>query len=86
MRYRCRMAQKHREESTGTYRFTQSHAGGTIDVVNSDGYLMAQYNDRTGKTSWQRFLPVTQRESIEKWLHQHYPKVMVPARDKARRK
>jgi hypothetical protein len=35
---------------------------------------MAQYNDRTGKTSWQRFLPVTQRESIEKWLHQHYPK------------
>jgi hypothetical protein len=55
-------------------------------VVNSDGYFMAQYNERIGKTSRQRFPHVTQRESIEKWLRQHYPKVVVPARDKARRK
>ena len=76
------MAEKDREQPTGTYQFKQAHEGGVINVVNSDGYLMAHYNDRTGKTSWRRLLPVTQRESIEKWLHQQYP----AADPKARRK
>ncbi|HEY4361298.1 MAG TPA: hypothetical protein VGN17_10025 [Bryobacteraceae bacterium] len=69
------MAQTHHGQSNGAYQFKQAHPGGIIDVVNSDGYVMAQYNDRTGKTSWQRVLPITQRESIEKWLHQQFPVV-----------
>jgi hypothetical protein len=71
VRYAWSMAKKHGTESTGTYHFRQ--AGGIISVVNSDGYLMAEYNGRTGKVSWQRVLPITQRESIEKWLQQQYP-------------
>ena len=42
-------------------------------MVNPEGYLMAQFNDRTRKVDWQRVLPITQRESIESWLEQHYP-------------
>jgi hypothetical protein len=36
------MAQAHREQSIGTFQFKQAHAGGMIDVVNSDGYVVAQ--------------------------------------------
>ena len=85
VRYCCSMAEKHSDGSTGTYHFSQAHEGGIINVVNSNGYLMAQYDDRTGKVSWQRVLPITQRESIEKWLHQNYP-VAVLKKHRALRK
>jgi len=85
VRYCWSMVEKHSEESTRTYHFSQAHLGGIINVVNPDGYLMAQYNDRTGKVSWQRVLPITQRESIEKWLHQNYP-VAVLKKHRALRK
>jgi hypothetical protein len=39
---------------------------------------MAEYTVRTGRTSWQRVAPVTQRESVEKWLRNNYPANSVP--------
>jgi hypothetical protein len=78
------MAEKQRDESTA-YQFKRATSGGIIDVVNSHGYLMAQYNDQTGKVSWQRMLPITQRESIEKRLRERYP-VAAPKRPQVRKK
>ena len=44
-----------------------------ILVYNQDSYLMAEYSERTGRVSWQRVVPVTQREAIERWLNEQYP-------------
>src|ERR1700689_597984 len=49
-----------------------------IQVFNSGSYLMAEYNERTGKTSWLRLLLAGQRDVIERWLSQHYP-IQAPA-------
>jgi hypothetical protein len=46
---------------------------GPVKVFNSDHYLMAEYYRLTGSTKWQRVVPVTQREGVEKWLISHYP-------------
>jgi hypothetical protein len=39
---------------------------------------MAEYIVGTGRTSWQRVAPLTQRESVEKWLRNNYPAVKAP--------
>jgi hypothetical protein len=44
-----------------------------ILIFNSDQYLMAEYNSRTGHVTWQRMLAAPQRDSIEAWLHKNYP-------------
>jgi hypothetical protein len=44
-----------------------------ILVLNADNYVMAEYNVRTGETSWQRFVQALQREKVEAWLAQTYP-------------
>lgn len=35
---------------------------------------MAEYSERTGSVNWQRIVLASQREQIEKWLEDHYPK------------
>jgi hypothetical protein len=52
---------------------------------------MAEYIVGTGRTSWQRVAPLTQRESVEKWLRNNYPMkapeaVAAPAKPKSRKK
>jgi hypothetical protein len=39
---------------------------------------MAEYTVQTGRTIWQRVAPLTQRESVEKWLRNNYPVVGAP--------
>lgn len=39
---------------------------------------MAEYDVKTGHTSWQRVAAVTQRESVERWLRKNYPVVDTP--------
>jgi hypothetical protein len=58
--------------------FYSEHAKihGPVKVFNLLHYLMAQHCIETGITSWQRVVPVAQRERVEKWLGAHYP---VPA-------
>jgi hypothetical protein len=48
-------------------------AGELILIFNSDQYLIAEYNSRTGHVSWQRMLAAPQRDSIEAWLQKNYP-------------
>jgi len=63
--------QKH-QATLSAFQFRRSTAD-LIQVYNEGSYLMAEYNERTGTTSWQRVLLATQREIIEKWLREHYP-------------
>jgi hypothetical protein len=63
---------------TDSFHCKRSQSGEVIHVYNSDGYLMAEYTVRTGRTSWQRVAAVTQRESVEKWLRNNYPVLSGP--------
>jgi hypothetical protein len=46
---------------------------GAVQVLNERSYLMAEYNQRTGKVSWQRVVIASQRDHVESWLLEHYP-------------
>jgi hypothetical protein len=75
--------QKH-QATLSAFQFRRTTAD-LIQVYNEGSYLMAEYNERTGITSWQRVLLATQREIIERWLREHYPvKVAPPAPKKVR--
>lgn len=63
--------QKH-QATLSAFQFRRTTAD-LIQVFNEGSYLMAEYNERTGITSWQRVLLATQRETIERWLRDHYP-------------
>jgi hypothetical protein len=54
-----------------TYQFKR--AGDLILVFNENSYLMAEYSERAGTVKWQRVLIASQRELIEKWLHERFP-------------
>ncbi|MEP7351928.1 MAG: hypothetical protein ABI824_01720 [Acidobacteriota bacterium] len=56
-----------------SYHFKRTKTDGLIQVLNQDSYVMAEYSERTGEVKWQRVVLATQRESIEKWLGEHYP-------------
>lgn len=72
------MQHHHRADITDSFHCKRSHSGDLVHVYNSNNYLMAEYVVRTGRTSWQRVAPVTQRESVEKWLRKNYPAIAVP--------
>ncbi len=57
------------------YRFQRTKTPGIIEVLNENSYVMAEYSERTGSVKWQRMLLASQREQIEKWLEDHYPRV-----------
>jgi hypothetical protein len=69
------MQHHHHSDITDSFHCKRSHSGDVVHVYNSNNYLMAEYTVRTGRTSWQRVAPVTQRESVEKWLRNNYPAV-----------
>jgi hypothetical protein len=58
-----------------SYRFQRAKAPGIIEVLNENSYVMAEYSERTGSVKWQRLVLASQREQIEKWLGEHYPRV-----------
>ena len=66
------MQHRHHLDINNSYhcQFTNSEL---ILIFNSDQYLMAEYNTRTGHVGWQRVLAAPQRDSIETWLHKNYP-------------
>ena len=59
--------------SLSSYHFRRSNYDGFIEVLNEGMYVMAEYSERTGAVKWQRVVPASQREQIEKWLGEHYP-------------
>jgi hypothetical protein len=73
------MQHHHHSEITDAFHCKRNHSGDLVHVYNSNSYLMAEYEVRTGRTSWQRVAPLTQRESVEKWLRNNFPAVSEPA-------
>jgi hypothetical protein len=67
------MQHKHHPNINGSFHFKPVESSKLILVLNADSYVMAEYNMRTGETSWQRFVQATQRERVETWLTQTYP-------------
>lgn len=61
------------QDRVAQFRFKRSKPDGTIQVFNERSYLMGEYNQRTGKVSWQRILLATQKSDVETWLLEHYP-------------
>jgi hypothetical protein len=57
-----------------SYRFQRGKTRGIIEVLDENSYVMAEYSERTGSVQWQRVVLASQREQIEKWLEEHYPK------------
>jgi hypothetical protein len=55
------------------FTFKPISATSSVHVFNDKSYLMAQYNQLTGKTVWQRVVLATQRASVETFLQLHYP-------------
>jgi hypothetical protein len=55
------------------FYFKRPKPQGVVQVLNHDSYLMAEYNQHTGKMCWQRAVLATQRTNIESWLLEHYP-------------
>ena len=71
------MQHRHHADISDSYHFKRLNSSDVILVFNSDHYLMAEYNSRTGRMSWQRVVAASQRDAVEKWLHHNYP--MKPA-------
>jgi hypothetical protein len=67
-------AAKNYSNAVRSYRFQRAKAPGIIEVLNENSYVMAEYSERTGSLKWQRMVLASQREQIEKWLEDHYPK------------
>lgn len=65
---------KNYNNAVRSYRFQRAKAPGIIEVLNENSYVMAEYSERTGAMKWQRMVLASQREQIEKWLEDHYPK------------
>jgi hypothetical protein len=57
-----------------SYRFQRARTPGIIEVLNENSYVMAEYSERTGSVKWQRMVLASQREQIEKWLEDHFPR------------
>ena len=67
-------AVKNYKTALPTYRFQRARTPGIIEVLNENSYVMAEYSERTGSVKWQRMVIASQREQIEKWLGDHYPR------------
>jgi hypothetical protein len=72
------MQRQNHSDISESYHCKRTHSGDVVHVYNSNNYLMAEYTVRTGRTSWQRVAPLTQRESVEKWLRNNYPGISAP--------
>jgi hypothetical protein len=57
-----------------SYRFQRAKSPGIIEVLNENSYVMAEYSERTGSLKWQRMVLASQKEQIEKWLEDHFPR------------
>lgn len=55
------------------YSCGRNRPGGPILVSTAGAYVVAEYNERTGKIRWQRVVHASQKANIEHWLSQHFP-------------
>ena len=64
---------KTQEQAGHDFTFHRLGTPGKIVVSNSLSYTMAEYDEKTGLTRWQRVVPAAQRERIQNWLLANYP-------------
>ena len=61
------------QPALSSFHFKRAKTQGLIEVLNEGSYVMAEYNERTGVTKWQRVVLAAQKEKVENWLGTHYP-------------
>lgn len=61
------------EQLDHSFDFRRLKETGRVVVSNSLNYVMAEYDERTGVTRWQRVVSASQKEQVQKWLQTHYP-------------
>jgi hypothetical protein len=59
--------------SLPAFQFKRPKPDGPVLVLKEQYYVMREYDQRTGKTAWQRIVLGTHREHVETWLQEHYP-------------
>jgi hypothetical protein len=75
--------QEHPEQN---FSFHRRGINGQVVVSNNLSYSMAEYNEHTGVTRWQRVVPATQREKVQKFLSEQYPVITAPATNRNSRR
>ena len=65
-------AAKHSAALTFSYKCIRGQRECPVYVLNENSYRMAEYSERTGKFTWMRLLPITQREAVEKWVRSQF--------------
>lgn len=63
-----------RHPTLPSFRFKRAKTNGLIEVLNEGSYVMAEYSERTGVVKWQRVVLAAQKEKIERFLDEHYPR------------
>ena len=63
-----------------SYYCKRGSRDGLILVLNNGAYVLAEYNESTGETRWQRVVPAEQKKSLEKWLADNFPGKSTAAR------
>ena len=72
------MQHRHHNDISDSYHFKRVNSSDVILVFNADHYLMAEYNSRTGRVSWQRVVAASQRDAVERFLQHNYPMKSAP--------
>ena len=67
------------EQPEQNFSFRRRGINGQVIVSNNLSYSMAEYNEHTGVTRWQRVVPAHQREKVQKFLSEQYPVIGAPA-------
>jgi hypothetical protein len=66
---------------SASYKCIRGEREGLVQVLNENAYSMAEYNKRTGRFIWMRFLPITQREAVEGWVRSQFaPPMLGPSK------
>jgi hypothetical protein len=66
------------EQSDQNFNFRRIGNNGRVVVSNNLSYTMAEYDENTGVTRWQRVVPAGQREKVQIWLLANYPVKIEP--------
>ena len=72
------------QQSEQKFNFHREGNNGRVIVSNSGSYKMAEYDENTGLTRWQRVVPAPQREKVQTFLLAEYPVKAAPAVTKSK--
>ena len=66
------------------FSFHRHGNNGRVIVSNNLSYTMAEYDEYTGLTRWQRVVPAAQREKVQIFLLAQYPLRVQPVATKSK--